>query len=339
MKEEAKKFKKTKYIPLPATENGKLKSCLPKKKGAKGGNEKAATSDIQIFGKDAEAEFHMISTATEAMEAKFKHEVENRPKSKFSRTDFAKAMVPGTLAPKTVLGQVLYRAAILSEAMDYYQEQELLKCYLHNDPPFHPRRTLDQSYYWTLKTTKKRDRDQVVYRGTAPRKEFIHRGVHCKSGCGQCLDDIRKVPRVVMVDQLWLWILDGSKFLSKTLYQVHYSAITLQHFMKSYSTPALRISSYITEKGLIIFTDTIITSFPKRYGRNKPDPSAVHKSIRMRLEVCRRNEIRSAFDLALIIIDQCSRVFFNRTKTADRQPQVMDLFASAIGNVVSGLIF
>jgi hypothetical protein len=50
---------------------------------------------------------------------------------------------------------------VLSEAMDYYQEEELLKEYLHNDPPFHPRRTLDQSYYWTLRSTKKRDQDQV----------------------------------------------------------------------------------------------------------------------------------------------------------------------------------
>ena len=210
-KEEAKKFKKTKYIPLPAVENGNLKSRLAGKKRAKAANGNATTSEIEMFGKDAEANFHMINTATEVIDAKFRHEMENRPKSKFSKTKFAKTMVPGILAPKTVLGQVLHRAAILSEAMDYYQEHELLKYYLHKDPPFHPRRTLDQSYYWTLKTTKKRDRDQVVYRGTAPRKEFMHRGSHCKSGCQQCLDDIRKVPRVVMVDQLWLWILDGSK--------------------------------------------------------------------------------------------------------------------------------
>ena len=82
------------------------------------------------------------------------------------------------------------------------------------------------------------------------------------------------------------------------------------------------------------FTDTIITSFPKRYGRNKPDPSAVHKSIRLRLKLVRKNEIRSIYDLALIVIDECSKVFFDRTKTADRQPQMMDLFAEAIGNVV-----
>jgi hypothetical protein len=38
--------------------------------------------------------------------------------------------------------------------------------------------------------------------------------------------------------------------------------------------------------------------------------------------------------LALIIIDQCSSVFFDRTKPLDQRPEVMDLFASAIGNVV-----
>lgn len=38
---------------------------------------------------------------------------------------------------------------------------------------------------------------------------------------------------------------------------------------------------------------------------------------------------------ALIIIDQCSRVFFDRTKPLDQRPEVMDLFAAAIGHVVS----
>jgi hypothetical protein len=134
---------------------------------------------------------------------------------------------PQMLNPRTVLGQVLYRAALLFEAMEYYFDQELLRDYLHETPPLHPRRTLDQSYYWTLKTTKKRDRDQVVYRGTAPDKEFMHHHncgkekenckkdqSHCdwtsKEGCDQCQHDIRKVARVVMVDQLWLWILDAS---------------------------------------------------------------------------------------------------------------------------------
>jgi hypothetical protein len=55
----------------------------------------------------------------------------------------------------------------------------------------------------------------------------------------------------------------------------------------------------------------------------------------MRLKAARKDEIRSAYDLALIIIDECSRVFFDRTKTADRQPNLVDMFADAIGEVVS----
>lgn len=38
---------------------------------------------------------------------------------------------------------------------------------------------------------------------------------------------------------------------------------------------------------------------------------------------------------ASIIIDQCSRVFFDRTKPLDLRPEVMDLFAESLNNVVS----
>lgn len=85
----------------------------------------------------------------------------------------------------------------------------------------------------------------------------------------------------------------------------------------------------------IVRLDTMITSFPKRYGRNKPDPSAVHKSIRMRLKSAREDEVRSIYDLAHIVLDECAKVFFELTKSTDRKPQVMDLFANAIGRVVS----
>jgi hypothetical protein len=85
----------------------------------------------------------------------------------------------------------------------------------------------------------------------------------------------------------------------------------------------------------MLSADTIVTSFPKRHGRNKLDLLAVHKSIRLRLKMARKNEIRSVYDLALIIIDQCSRVFFDRTKTAGRQPQVIDMFANSVSDVVS----
>jgi hypothetical protein len=84
-------------------------------------------------------------------------------------------------------------------------------------------------------------------------------------------------------------------------------------------------------------TETIISCFPKRWGKNRADSSAIHKSIRTRLKAARKDEIRTAFDLALIIVDQCSRVFFDRSRMFERQPNLVDLFADAIRGVVSTL--
>ena len=237
------------------------------------------------------------------------------------------------LTNKNPLGQYLLDAARLYEAMSTFRDQQMLEKYLYHRPPMHPRRTLDQSRYWTLKSTKARDRDQVVYRGTnmdmdnchkllenAPdNKGLLARGMHdirvkltpkskseaeskCKYqwnghwketdkyGCEHCRNDIRKVSQLIMVDQLWMWVLDDH---------------------------------------------TIITSFPKRYGYNKHDLSGIHKSIRQRLKSARKNQIRSVYDLALIILDECSNAFFDRTKTEDSQPHVMDIFSESIGNVTS----
>ncbi|KAK8099527.1 uncharacterized protein PG998_012768, partial [Apiospora kogelbergensis] len=167
------------------------------------------------------------------------------------------------------LANYLLTLAQVAEQIDYDADERLLRKYVTEDPPLHIRRTLDQYYFVTLDDTSQRDKDQVVYRGTLDKKWNISQS------------------RVVMVDQLWLWILDGN---------------------------------------------TIITSFPRRWGRNKPDPSGVHKSLRERFEA-RPVEIRSIQHLALMIIDQCSRVFFDRTRPRDQRPEVMDLFASAIAHV------
>ena len=63
--------------------------------------------------------------------------------------------------------------------------------------PLHCRRTLDQYSYYMLKSTERRDRDQVVYRWAKRQKRV-------------------KVPNqtpILMVDQLWLWVLpDGTLF-------------------------------------------------------------------------------------------------------------------------------
>lgn len=232
----------------------------------------------------------------------------------------------GRIIAESKLGQLLLDAARLYEAMAMYRDQQLLRNYLHHDPPLHPRRTLDQSFYWALKTTKALDQDQVLFRGTnvdninahrfreertmncpgpnncINRKTFAERILgppkpedyhscdhrpkrsgnfqwdgHCKNtdadGCDHCRNEIRKVPRVVMVDQLWMWILD--------------------------------------EK-------TIITSFPQQYGSDRKGASDVHEAVRMRIRNARSNEIRSVFDVALIILDECSNNLFDLNKTPVR---------------------
>jgi hypothetical protein len=257
------------------------------------------------------------------------------------KSPFHKDPDTGKLKAGTNLGQVLLDAARLSEVMSNYRDKMLIDTYLSVNPPLHPRRTLDQAYYWNLKSTKARDKDQVVYRETAPkhlhavnsdtktwtchehadadlkichdrgstltgwRPSFMSSSLG-RSGtdpeangntpekrlehhCPHCGDNIRKVSRVVMVDQLWMWILD-------------------EH--------------------------TIITCFPRRYGVNRKDSSGVHKSIRTRLKYARTKQIRSVFDLALIILDECSNSFFDRTKNQDKQPQAMDIFSEAIGAIV-----
>lgn len=118
-----------------------------------------------------------------------------------------------TARKRKVLGEVFMRAAALMEAIDFHIEEKLILEYLHKKPPLHPRRTLDQSYYGTLKDTATRDRDQVVYRATTPVGHDCRENID-KDGrwrkCKQCQEDSRKVPRLIMVDQLWLWILDES---------------------------------------------------------------------------------------------------------------------------------
>ncbi|KAK3389773.1 hypothetical protein B0H63DRAFT_464311 [Podospora didyma] len=204
---------------------------------------------------------------------------------------------------RKAIANILRTAAALLEAMDLHTEEQLMCKYLHAKTPLHPRRTLDQSYYGALKSTGTRDRDQVVYRGTTPAPHVcttgcsecdeaddiddvkLHKCTSKKKGCPLCNEDARKVPRIIMVDQLWLWILDEQ---------------------------------------------TVITSFPRTWGKHKPDPSAIHKSLRMRFKYAREGEVSSAYDLALMIVDECSRVFFDRTKTNDRQPNLVELFNGAI---------
>jgi hypothetical protein len=95
--------------------------------------------------------------------------------------------------PSSVLGKYLWFAAKLFEIIDEAADERLISEHLYSTSPLHMRRTLDQFYYWNVIDTTAQDHNQVVCHGTGSSS------------------DPEATGRVVMVDQLWMWILDQSK--------------------------------------------------------------------------------------------------------------------------------
>jgi hypothetical protein len=93
----------------------------------------------------------------------------------------------------SLLGEYILTVAKMYAAMDIEPDVRALRKDICRSPPLHARRTLDQSYYSQLEDTERRDEDQVIRRGTMAGKS------------------IYKTTKVIMVDQLWLYVLDDSK--------------------------------------------------------------------------------------------------------------------------------
>jgi hypothetical protein len=103
--------------------------------------------------------------------------------------------------PNSSLGKYLWLAAKTLTAMEDVVEEKLISRYLLSNPPLRIRRTLDQYMYYSIDypSTAHRYKDQVVYRATQTGLEDE------RAGCSQGA-------QVLMVDQLWMWILDRSKY-------------------------------------------------------------------------------------------------------------------------------
>lgn len=102
-----------------------------------------------------------------------------------------------------------------------------INAYIHSEKPLHCRRTLDQYSYYMMDTTEPRDLDQIVYKW-ARNKQSRQRSA--EQVCDNFSDDEELDPKpgvdrdkaieipcepkhrpVIMVDQLWLWVLpDGT---------------------------------------------------------------------------------------------------------------------------------
>src|SRR5690348_7565497 len=86
------------------------------------------------------------------------------------------------------------------------------------------------------------------------------------------------------------------------------------------------------------FLDTIITSFSEQFGKTSSDPSSVQRRIGRCLNM-KETKIRSIYDLAIIILTECSMALLGEDKLPhplpDQKPPVLDIFQKSVANLAS----
>ncbi|KAE9362676.1 hypothetical protein N431DRAFT_144786 [Stipitochalara longipes BDJ] len=164
----------------------------------------------------------------------------------------------------------------ISEKPDRYEK--LVWTYLLNEHPLHIRRTLDQSYYGVLASTEDRDKDQVPFKFF---KEHYQDEAKAK-----------QYP-VLMVDQLWLWVLNDNTVIT--------------------SFP----QRWTEKKKDILDPD------------NRTD---VLDSMLRHLDQ-HAEGVRTGFDLARIIFTKCSTLCFDATRHRSQYLQFPEFYEMSIGSI------
>ncbi|KAI1277697.1 hypothetical protein F5Y07DRAFT_407244 [Xylaria sp. FL0933] len=162
----------------------------------------------------------------------------------------------------------------------------LINAYLSRETHhLHIRRTLDQFYYMSIDDTDIRDTNQVVQR-------YAVKGFQ-KFGEKEIMSS-----KLIMVDQLWLWMLQNQE---KT-------------------------------------KNIVITSFPQAwrpYKRSKKDAVDLQVQIHQYLHQRKREAIGSVNQLASVIIKECTRVFGSFRRPPE--PGLSEIFDSSISDVNDSL--
>ncbi|KAE9381023.1 hypothetical protein N431DRAFT_457638 [Stipitochalara longipes BDJ] len=146
------------------------------------------------------------------------------------------------------------------------EDDKLIEAYFANEyvdkhgHRLHIRRTLDQFYYIGMKDTERRDIDQVVQRYALKGMKDLESLIDDKD----LLDS-----KLIIVDQLWMWVLGEDTI----------------------------ITSFPQQWGHSVCSDT----------ENKCE--GVREQIELYLNKCDRKAIESVDDLAAVIINECTRVF------------------------------
>lgn len=88
-------------------------------------------------------------------------------------------------------------------------EEKVIWRYLSCEPPIHVRRTLDQFGYPHLRSTVSRDDDQMLWKRTRTSEDLIDwlSGDNEQPPTSNTPDSLES-GKVLMVDQIWLWVVD-----------------------------------------------------------------------------------------------------------------------------------
>ena len=137
-------------------------------------------------------------------------------------------------------------------------------------------------------------------------------------------------PRIFMVDQLWLWVVDKSMF---SMCKVFFSTT-------SYPKPPFPQSLFLILLLLIIRLETNITCFPQTWNEQADDREPkVFKTISDHLRERQRPPLITVQQLAAVITSLCtSFVDKCRADIMGNQESFLEIFASSISNAVS-LVF
>ncbi|KAF7559395.1 hypothetical protein G7046_g4757 [Stylonectria norvegica] len=213
-------------------------------------------------------------------------------------------------------------------------ELQVIWEFLGHDPPINCRRTIDQYGYPSLRDTRSRDDDQMLYKLTKERTclpgrrtDFFGEGSSTSAGTSSNGSRRRKVKRedreqqsdedseddvlngnVLMVDQLWLWAID-----SRTL-------------------------NFVGPEGKADYLiDTLLTFFPKREGDAIEGPlyqqADLRDSIFSEVNVDLTRQCTSALDLAALATLHAVSVLLDRSSHPDLE--VFRIFEEAISVLAS----
>ncbi|KAI0528444.1 hypothetical protein GGR58DRAFT_495970 [Xylaria digitata] len=170
------------------------------------------------------------------------------------------------------------------------KHRELLQTYLGRDHPLHVRRTLDQFYYFNLndKDMDLRDKDQTISKYF--RNNMMNNSLRGSTKTPQNLD----FP-ILMVDQLWLWVLEDNTVITSFPYR------------------------WVNDGSIDSYNMTDVVAAVERKILSKAWPVSIDSGTK----------------LAELIANECSGIMFDLAKHRDKWIHTQEIYEDAIGNLAN----